>query len=72
MLCRVESYSGFRIHERPRRFTWGETWLEIDRVVEQWVTPSSCCFKVRTGNQVFRLEYFQARDVWEVELIRPA
>jgi hypothetical protein len=71
MLCRVESYSGFRLHERPRRFTWGETWLEIDRIVEQWVTPSSYCFKVKVEERVYQLEYYPARDAWEVELLRP-
>jgi hypothetical protein len=70
MLCRVESYSGFRLHERPRRFTWGETWLEIDRIMEQWVTPTSLCFKVRVNDRAYRLEYHQARDAWEVELVR--
>jgi hypothetical protein len=71
MLCRVESYSGFRLHERPRRFTWGETWLEIDRIEEQWMTPSSYGFKVKVDDRVFRLEYHQVRDAWEAELIRP-
>jgi hypothetical protein len=70
MLCRVESYSGFRLHERPRRFTWGETWLEIDRIMEQWVTPSSYCFRVKVADRVYHLEYHQDRDAWEVELAR--
>ena len=70
MLCRVESYSGFRVHERPRRFTWGETWLEIDQIMAQWVTPASYCFRVRVKDRVYRLEYHQAEDTWEVELIR--
>jgi hypothetical protein len=69
MLCQVESYSGFRVHERPRRFTWGETWLEIDQIMEQWVTPASYRFKVRVQDRVYRLEYRQAEDAWEVELI---
>jgi hypothetical protein len=69
MLCQVDSYSGFKLHERPRRFTWGETWLEIDQIMEQWVTPASCCFKVRVEDCVYRLEYYRARDTWEVELI---
>jgi len=72
MLCRVESYSGFRLHERPRRFTWGKTWLEIDRILEQWVTPTSLCFKVKVGESMYRLEYRQDQDAWEAELIRPA
>jgi hypothetical protein len=71
MLWRVESYSGSRLHERPRRFTWEETWLEIDQIMDQWVTPTSLCFKVRVGDRVYRLEYHQARDAWEVELVRP-
>ena len=71
MLCRVESYSGSRLHERPRRFTWGETWLEIDRIMEQWVTPSSYCFKVKVEDRVYQLEYHQTLDAWEVELVRP-
>jgi hypothetical protein len=71
MLCRVESYSGSRLHERPRRFTWGETWLEIDRIMEQWVTPSSYCFKVKVEDRVYQLEYHLTLDVWEVELVRP-
>jgi len=70
MHCRVESYSGFRLHERPRRFTWGETWQEIDQIMEQWVTPASSCFKVRVEDRVFRLEYHRMCEVWEVDLIR--
>jgi hypothetical protein len=70
MLCRVESSSGFRLHERPRRFTWSQTWLEIDQIMEQWVTPAALCFKVRVDKQVYHLEYQQVRDVWDVELIR--
>ncbi|MEJ2671391.1 MAG: hypothetical protein P8168_04150 [Deltaproteobacteria bacterium] len=71
MHCRVESYSGFRLHERPRRFTWKETWVNVDRILEQWVTPDSLCFKVRAGDFVYRLNYHQAQDAWEVELIGP-
>jgi len=60
------------VHERPRRFTWGETWLEIDRILEQWVTPESLCFKVKAGQHTFRLEYHYVQDAWEVEPVSPA
>jgi hypothetical protein len=69
MLCQVESYSGSRLHERPRRFTWKESWLEIDQILEQWLTPESLGFKVRVGDNIFRLEHKQDREVWEVEII---
>ena len=68
MDCRVETYSGFRVHERPRRFTWGENWLEVDQVMGQWVAPGHIGFKVRVAGRTYLLKYYQARDVWEVEL----
>jgi hypothetical protein len=71
MRCRVETYSGFRIHERPRRFSWGDFWLEVDRITEQWVTPHHLCFKVRVKDRTYLLKYDQAQDVWEAEEIEP-
>jgi hypothetical protein len=70
MDCRVETYSGFRLHERPRRFTWGENWLEVDQVMGHWVAPGHLGFKVRVADRTYLLKYYQARDVWEVELVR--
>ena len=70
MNCRVETYSGFRLHERPRRFTWGRTWLEVDQVVDQWAAPDHLCFKVKVADRTYLLKYHQAQDIWEVELLR--
>jgi len=69
MDCRVETYSGFRLHERPRRFTWGETWLEVHQVIDQWVAPGHLCFKVRVADRAYLLKYHQTQDVWEAELV---
>jgi hypothetical protein len=71
MRCRVETYSGYRLHERPRRFTWGETWLEVRQIMEEWMAPGYLCFKVRVDDRAYLLQYNQAQDVWEVELIKP-
>ena len=71
MRCQVKTYSGFRLHERPRRFTWGEVWLEVHQVLEQWMTPGNLRFKVRSEQRVFLLTYNEAQDDWEAELIRP-
>lgn len=68
MDCRVETYSGYRLHERPRRFTWGGTWLEVREVMDQWVAPGYLCFKVKVADRAYFLKYHQAQDVWEVEL----
>jgi hypothetical protein len=70
MNCRVETYSGFRLHERPRRFTWERTWLEVHQVMDQWVTPDYLCFKVRVEDRAYLLKYRQTQDCWETELVR--
>jgi hypothetical protein len=71
MGCRVETYSGFRLHERPRRFTWGETWLEVHQIMARWVAPGYLCFKVRVEDRAYLLKYNQTQDVWETELLSP-
>ena len=70
MKCRVETYSGFRLHERPRRFTWGQTWLEVHQIIDQWVAPGHLCFKVKVADRAYLLKYHQVQDIWEVELVR--
>jgi hypothetical protein len=70
MQCRVETYSGFRLHERPRRFTWGKTWLEVQQVVARWLAPGYLYFKVRAEDGVYLLSYDQAEGIWEAGLIR--
>jgi hypothetical protein len=70
MNCRVETYSGFRLHERPRRFTWGRTWLEVDQVMDQWVAPGLLCFKVKVADRAYLLKYHHAQDIWKVGLAR--
>jgi hypothetical protein len=70
MKCRVETYSGFRLHERPRRFTWGPAWLEVDEVMGQWAATDHLCFKVKVADCAYLLKYHQAQDTWEAELVR--
>ena len=71
MHCQVETYSGFRLHERPRRFTWGEVWLEVRQVMAQWMVPGGLCYKVKAGEGVYVLRYDQAQDAWDAELLKP-
>jgi hypothetical protein len=71
MRCRVETYSGFRLHEYPRRFTWGDGWLEVHGIVARWITPGGLGFKVQAGERLFLLKHHQVQDLWEVALISP-
>lgn len=66
--CRVETYSGARLHERPRRFTRGGPWLEVRRVLDRWREPDHLRFRVLAAdNRVYLLSYDGRRDAWEVQ-----
>jgi hypothetical protein len=69
MRCQVDTYSGSRLHERPRRFTWGEEWLEVRQVLAHWYTPDHLCFQVRAGDgRVYSLTYHSREEAWDVVL----
>jgi hypothetical protein len=66
--CLVETYSGGRLHERPRRFTRGGEWLAVQRLLAQWREPRRLCFKVVAADQrLYFLSYQISQDYWEVE-----
>ena len=65
--CQVETYSGHRLHERPRRFTWQGQWLEVGRVLRRWQEPDNLSFTVTANDsRCYLLRYHRHRDAWEV------
>jgi hypothetical protein len=69
--CQVETYSGYRLHERPRRFSWQGEWLEVRRVLRRWQEPETLSFIVRAADsQSYLLRYHRQRDIWEVLALR--
>jgi len=63
--CQVETYSGSRLHERPRRFTWEGEWLQVRQVLKTWYDPENLHFQVAAENgRVFLLRYARPRDTW--------
>ncbi len=69
--CRVETYSGYRLHESPRRFTWQGNWLEVRRVLNRWQEPEPLCFIVTAvDSRHYLLRYFRDRDAWEAQVWR--
>jgi hypothetical protein len=66
--CLVETYSGGRLHERPRRFTRGGEWLKVERLLKQWREPQRLCFRVVAEDQRrYFLSYQISQDYWEVK-----
>ncbi len=68
MRCQVETYSGSRLHERPRRFTWGGQWLEVRLILARGQEPDGLCFKIAaTDGRRYVLKYSHLRDDWEAQ-----
>lgn len=69
MDTQVETYSGFRLHEHPRRFTWEGKWLEVAEVLARWRSPAHLGFKVKDlEGKVFLLLLDLSKERWEVQV----
>ena len=69
--CRVETYSGARLHDHPRRFTFQGEWLEVVRILERWRDPEFLGFLVvASDSRSYHLKYQLHQDVWEVSVWR--
>ncbi len=67
----VECYAGYRGEETPRRFRLGERQVEIAEVVDSWLAPDHCYFKVQdTQGDLHILRNDVASDRWELTLFR--
>lgn len=63
----VETYSGQRLHEWPRRFRLMGSWHTVTRVLSCWQEPASLHFTVLAEDgQKYFLEYNQENDIWKV------
>ena len=66
---RVETYSGYRLHECPRHFTFQGERLEVTRVLARWQEPEHLAFiGVAPNSRRYLLKYHQPRDVWEIRI----
>jgi hypothetical protein len=69
--CRVETYSGARLHEHPRRFTYQGEWLEVVQILHRWREPEHLGFLVvASDSRRYCLNYQLHRDSWEVMIWR--
>lgn len=67
MRTRVETYSGARLHERPRRFFWQGRQLEVCEVLASWQEPDHLIFKVKADDgDAYLIRYHRRDDAWEV------
>jgi hypothetical protein len=68
----VETYSGHRLHEAPRRFQLHGSWHTVVQVLARWQEPELLCFTVLAEDgQKYSLEYIKEKDIWKVAQFPP-
>jgi hypothetical protein len=71
MLIEVESYSGYRADERPRRFVMSGCAHEVVELEDRWYSPHATFFRVLAsdGNR-YVLRHDEQLDLWSLEAFR--
>lgn len=71
MLIKVECYAGYRGEETPRRFRMDGRCIEIQEVLDRWLSPDHRYFKVRGDDGgVYILRHDPCRCQWEMTHFR--
>lgn len=66
----VETYSGHRLHERPRRFQVEGAWKTVVNILSRRRQPGTLGFTVLADDgRRYALNYNQADDVWKVTIL---
>ena len=67
MKINVECYAGYRGDQEPRAFRLGERRFEVVELLDRWLDPAHCYFKVRVPDgRVFILRRDGASGDWEL------
>ena len=68
MNIKVECYSGFKADERPLSFIIDDKRLKVEKIICQWRTPESDCFKILADDgQIYLLKHNFTNDEWAIE-----
>jgi hypothetical protein len=71
MRVAVETWSGYKLHERPLRFRLGTVTYEVKEVLDRWYAPDDEWFKVRASDgNLYILRYRRNADEWTLESFR--
>jgi hypothetical protein len=64
---KVESYSGFKVHQRPETFSLGRKKMRVTAILDQWYGPDHAYFKVLAEDaNIYILRFSEVNDHWEL------
>lgn len=71
LTIRVECNAGYQGEETPRRFFMGAKCIEIEEVIDRWLAPEHCYFKVRgRENDIYILRHDELAHRWELTMFQ--
>lgn len=66
----IECYAGYKADERPMSFNLDGNKLMVEKVLEQWRSPESECFKVLADDgKKYLLRNYERKGEWVLERI---
>ncbi len=69
LAMRVECYSGYRGEQSPRSFYLGDSRVEVEEIIDRWLSPERRYFKVRCDDGgVYILCHDVSFGRWEMTL----
>jgi hypothetical protein len=67
---RVSSYSGYKVNERPMKFTFRGRELTVLELLDRWYGIDHSYFKVLADDsKIYLIRYNQHDDLWTLEKI---
>lgn len=68
---RVECYAGYRDEETPRRVHFDDRTLEVERVLDTWMSPEYRYFELRAEDgRIYLIRHNMYDDFWELAVFR--
>jgi len=65
----VECHAGYRGEETPRRFHIGTRNIEVNEVIDRWISPDHRYFKVLGNDEgIYILRYDTSTNRWELTM----
>jgi hypothetical protein len=67
----VECYSGYRGEETPRRFWMASRCIQVDQVLDRWLSPDHRYFKILGDDgDIYILRHDACTCLWELTFFR--
>ena len=68
MNIQVESYSGYKVNQRPIKFWIGDRVFFVESIEDQWRGTDAVYFRVHADDgKTYILRYTETTDTWTLE-----